>query len=200
MLHIRTLLIAALLLTLGFLIGTCHPIQPPPTQPARAAPTLQQIQMLAQLTTLRIDVADVQVTQLEGKLGGMSVALILRAQIDIATDLTAARLENVDPVNRTATLVLPTPTALPPRIDHERSQLFAFDTHGLWQINPQNTTYARLVNQCYRAAEQTIANMAASDPMTGKAKQQAEAVIRAFCDSLGWEVVIQWQKPAGIDA
>lgn len=192
MLQIRTLLIAALLLTVGFLIGTCHPIQPPQAQPARTAPTLQQIQMLAQLTTLRLDVADVQVTHLEGKLGGMSVALVLRAQIDIATDLTAARLENVDPVNRTATLVLPMPNAMPPRIDHERSQLFAFDTRGLWQINPQDTTYARIVNQAYRAAEQAVANMGSSDPMTGKAKQQAEAVIRAFCNTLGWEVVIHW--------
>jgi hypothetical protein len=192
MFHLRTLIVAALLLLGGFSIGSCYSAGSHPVTQDRTAPTLQQIQMLAQLTTLRLDVADVQVTHLEGKLGGMSVALVLRAQIDIATDLTAARLENVDPVNRTATLILPMPTAMPPRIDHERSQLFAFDTRGLWQINPQNTTYARLVNQCYRAAEQAIANMAASDPITGNAKQQAEAVIRAFCNTLGWEVVIQW--------
>src|SRR5947199_304671 len=54
-------------------------------------PTILQIQPLAELTTLHLDIADVLITRLNGRLGGVSAAMVIRGDVTISTDLGLAR-------------------------------------------------------------------------------------------------------------
>src|SRR5687768_3413744 len=56
-----------------------------------AGPTLEQVRGLAALTVLTVDVADVQVTDLRGYTGGVRAALVVKGDLLLSTDLSAAR-------------------------------------------------------------------------------------------------------------
>src|SRR5688572_4372359 len=55
-----------------------------------AGPTLEQIRSLASLTVLTVDVADVQVSGLHGYTGGARAALVVKGDLTLSTDLSAA--------------------------------------------------------------------------------------------------------------
>src|SRR5688572_23258461 len=91
----------------------------------RSAPTIEQVRELSALVTMSVDVADVQVSDVRGWTGGVRVALLVRGQYLLGTDLGAGRFESVDRGARSAVLVLPPPTATHPRLDHDRAKLYA---------------------------------------------------------------------------
>src|SRR3954471_18003353 len=78
--------------------------------------TIDKIQPLSSLVTARVDVADVVETTLAGYSGSVRVAILVKGDLLIGTDLSAARLEAVDQVHHTAMLVLPPPAATSPRV------------------------------------------------------------------------------------
>ena len=90
-------------------------------------PTIEQIQLLAELVTLKVDLADVRMTELRGKVGGLKAILVVRGEAAVGVDLSEARFEPVDQRNRRAVLVLPQPRVLWVRLDHEQTKLA-----GVW--------------------------------------------------------------------
>ncbi len=126
---------------------------PPPQQL-----TIQEIQSLSALVTARVQVADVLLVDQNGLTGGMHVAAVIKGDYLIEVDLAQARFEKLDPVHRTAVLDLPEPKVLDPRVNLERSRLFALRSSGLWAIVPGDSGYTELVNQTYRKAQRRIAS------------------------------------------
>src|SRR5258706_6084997 len=98
--------------------------------------TVERLQPLSSLVTARVDVADVVETTLAGHTGSVKVAILVKGDFLLGTDLSAARFEAVDVVHRTATLVLPPPAATSARVDHARTRVFAISTNGLWHVVP----------------------------------------------------------------
>jgi hypothetical protein len=164
------------------------------TAPAisHAAPTVEQIQSLALLTTVRVDVADVRLTTLDGYTGGIRVAAVIKGDFYLSTDLSQARLESVDVHRRTATLFLSQPRVISARLDHERTKLFAMNAYGLWQITPGEGPYAEAVNQTYAEAQASVEAAAANAEVRQRARAQAEAVLGAFFRAMHWDVTVQW--------
>lgn len=116
---VRALLHALLGVAVGLLWGWSLAAAPRSVAaPASNLPTTEMVRNLSELTTLRIDVADVQVASISGWWGCVEAALLVRGDLDLSTDLGAARFEAVDPSTRTAVLILPSPVASPPRLDH----------------------------------------------------------------------------------
>src|SRR5687767_6832787 len=96
---------------------------PPDRAAASSVPTIEQVRDLSELVTTCVDVADVQLTDLRGWTGGVRVAMLVRGQYWLSTDLSQARFESIDPTTKTAVLVLPPPRATSPRLDHDRTKL-----------------------------------------------------------------------------
>ena len=192
----RKLLQSLTLILLGVALGwfIASRMTQSPSVPRRAdpAPTIEQIQSLAVLTTVRVDVADVRLTELSGYTGGVRVAAIIKGDYYLSTDLAQARFESVEPHQRSAVVVLAEPRVSSPRLDHHRTKLFALSSSGLWLITPGEGPYAEAVNKTYAEAQASIEASAASDEALRRARAQAEAVLGCFFRALGWDVGIRW--------
>ena len=134
--------------------------------------TVDRIGELSALTTLKVEVADVQVTEIRGKTGAIKAVLVVRGNVTIGVDLSASCFSDVDDRRRTATLTLPTPRVQTVRLDHEKTRLIGMWQRGLWQIAPG----------CQEA--DTVAVNLACTPTV-------RAVLRVCFATLGWEVTFQ---------
>jgi hypothetical protein len=185
------------LLLLGAALGWCSSRQLAPSSsvPSRTqpAPTIEQIQSLALLTTVRVDVADVRLTELMGYTGGVRAAAIIKGDYSLSTDLAQARFASVDQQRRTAVLVLAQPRVSSPRLDHGRTKLFALSSTGLWLITPGEGPYAEAVNKTYAEAQASIEMSAATGEAPARARSQAEAVLGCFFRALDWDVTVRWE-------
>lgn len=156
------------------------------------APTIEQIQQLASLTVLHVPVADVQVYTLTGYTGGIQAVLVVRGDVEVATDLAAARLEAVDAEHRQAYLVLSAPKAVRPRVDHERTRIYKIDRSGLWQMIPGEAGERDLVNKALRDAQRLIGEAGTQAELIDQARSRAKEVMLEFFRALGWRVETRW--------
>jgi hypothetical protein len=159
----------------------------------RTGPTIEQVQALSCLVTTRVDVADVQETHLDGYTGGAQVAMLIKGDFLLGVDLSQARFESVNNAARTVVLVLPQPQITSPRLDHERTKVFRVNQSGLWQIAPGGgQTSGDVIDRGYRDAQRFVA-AASNDPsFIGRSRQQAEQVLVAFFNAMGWKVTLRW--------
>jgi hypothetical protein len=191
-----TVLRVTALILLGILAGLWlgqKVLGPGPGGMARGqtGPTIEQVQRLATLVTMKVELADVQLTSARGYTGGMRVAMLIKGDALLGTDLNRARLEDVDPQARSAVLILPQPRVTSPRLDQERTRLFMVDTYGLWLLVPGDRR-AGIMNQVYAQAQEAVARAAADPQLAEKARQQAEQVLGSFFAQQGWTLTIRW--------
>jgi hypothetical protein len=156
--------------------------------------TVERLQPLSSLVSARVDVADVVETTLVGHTGSVRVAILVKVDFLLGTDLSAARFAEVDAVRRTATLVLSPPSAASPRVDHARTRVFAINTNGLWQIVPGgDEAAAAVVNRAYADAQRIVTAAADDRALLDRARRQAESVLRTFFAAVGWVVEVRWK-------
>ncbi len=108
----------------------------------------------------------------------------------MSVDLRKAKVEDKDMQARTATIVLPPPELLNPRVDHDKTREYDFST-GLFR-SPQ---YAGELRSRAMQEAQHLVTFAAQDEVkdaSSIARQQAQAVIRNFYLLVGWDVKIRW--------
>lgn len=164
------------------------------TPPTGRAPTIEQIVDLSELTTLRVDVADIVETEIRGITGGTRAAILVKGDVRLGVDLSQAKFESVSEVRRTAVLVLPQPKVSSPRLDHARTRLFAVYDHGLWQIVPGDAAQTAVLNKAYREAQDVVGRAGQDGELVQRAKGQAERVLTTFFDAMGWRVQVRWQR------
>jgi hypothetical protein len=162
------------------------------TSHAHLGPTIEQVRGLASLTVLKVEVADVQVSQLDGYTGGAKTVLVVRGDLTFSTDLSRARFSSQDSFQRTAVLVLPPPQVTSPRVDHERTRIVGVWEYGLWRIAPGDAAEAALIDQAYAEAQAVVAAAGQEPPLDARARQQAESVLVTFFQSLGWTLTVHW--------
>ena len=159
---------------------------------AHSGPTIEQVRGLSSLTVLKVDVADVQVTDLRGYTGGAKAALVVKGDLTLATDLSEARFESLDPRNRMAVLVLPPPQVASPRVDHARTRLFGVWRYGLWQAVPGGRAETAAVNRSFAEAQRVVAAAGDDFSLDQRGRAQAEAALGAFFQALDWKVTVHW--------
>ncbi|HEY8750308.1 MAG TPA: DUF4230 domain-containing protein [Tepidisphaeraceae bacterium] len=154
--------------------------------------TIERIEELSALTTLKVEVADAQVTEIRGRTGGIKAVLVVRGDVTIGVDLSAAHFGDVDELKRTATLTLPEPRVQSVRLDHEKTRLIGVWPEGLWEIVPggQEADTAA-VNLAYRDAERALTAAAQNPELIERSGKQAQVVLRVCFAALGWEVAIK---------
>lgn len=155
--------------------------------------TIEQVQALSMLVTTRVDVADVVEARLEGRTGTIKAALLVKGDFLLGTDLSRARFESIDVAASRAVLVLAQPRVASPRLDHERTKVFAVTETGLWMITPgDDHTTAVVVERAYQQAQRYISEATNDPSLAARGRQQAETVLDAFFRPLGWTVTIRW--------
>lgn len=153
---------------------------------------LQQIQALAELVTLKVEIVDIQESKVQGYLGSRQVVVVVRGDIMIATDLSQAKLEQVDGQAKTAVLVLQPPRMISARLDHSRTKIIASDAGGLWRIAPGDAGRTAAADRAYGEAQKALAKAGDDKKLVEQAKQRAETVLKKFCLGLGVRVEIRW--------
>jgi hypothetical protein len=156
--------------------------------------TIEQVQALSSLATMRINVADVVESDVSGYTGAMKAAIIVKGDVLLGVDLSQARLESVDRAGHTAVLVLPQPRPIELRLDHERSRVCVLCQTGLWQLAPGGgRTTAEVIDRGYREAQRIIARAGDDPSLVPRARRHAEQAISAFFGATGWVVSVRWQ-------
>lgn len=156
------------------------------------APTIEQVQALASLVTTRVDVSDIQETEIQGHAGGIRAALLVKGDFLLGVDLSKAKFDSIDVQTHQAVLVLPQPRVSSPRLDHTRTRLFAVCESGLWQIVPGDRADTAVVNAAYRDAQQLVTQVSTHADLLDRSRRQAEQVLRCFFEALGWTVTVRW--------
>jgi Protein of unknown function (DUF4230) len=167
--------------------------QPPaPAEGMHIGPSIERMSELSQLLTLRLDVADVLVSRIDGMTGGVQLAMLVKGDVALGIDLSLARFDQVDNAHCTALLILPPPQASCARVDHDRSRLFALKADGLWAITPGTRDYLAVVDKAMAEAQNLVASAARNNDADNRARRHAEILLNTFFHSIGWEVQIRW--------
>jgi hypothetical protein len=184
--------IAAPLILAVLALGAYHLWRSPPAGLTHnsTALTIEQIQELRHLVTLRVPVSDVQSSRAEGWTGGLNLLLIVHGEIQLGIDLDHARLEQVDEQAHTATLTLPPPQVFSARLDHERTRVYQAHRTGLWKLLPGETGASELLENALAKAQQNLYEVASQKALLDLAAEQAQRSLRCLFQTLGWEVQV----------
>ena len=185
----------AIVLVIGSGLGWTGAMACRPSVPAdgiHTGPSIDRMSELSQLLTLRIDVADVLVSRIDGMTGGVQLAMLVKGDVALGIDLSQARFEQVDNAHCTAVLILPPPQASCARVDHDRSRLFALTSDGLWAITPGTRDYLAVVDKAMAEAQDLVATAARNNDADDRARRHAEILLNTFFRSIGWGVRIRW--------
>ncbi len=180
------LLVAGLAAITGGAFYLGHNTAPP--QIVSVGPRIEDIRRIARLAVLRVQVADV----IEGRNAGARAVLLVKGDADIMVDFGAIEIADRNDELRTATLRLPAPTPERARVDHDRTRVYELHKTGLAAINPFADPRQPLLEDCMRAAQDTIRQSVRHPDFVTQAKRQAEVLLKAFYHEMGWDVTIEW--------
>jgi len=161
--------------------------QPPPVVVKSQGPTIERLERLSSLVTSRVSVADILIGEGEGCCG----AWLIRGDALLAVDLSHAQITEKDEGARRATIVLPPPGILQPRVDHERTKTWEV-RRNVWL--PWHADQDKLRDAVMLQAQCLVSQAAASKENIEQAKRSAAAILRALFEELGWDVRICWQE------
>ena len=180
---ILCLLLAAFALSIA-LMPRLNP--PPPAITIQSqGPTLQRLDRLSQLVTMRVCVADFLIGEGEGHCG----AWLIKGDALIGLDLRQARIVEKDEQTRRASICLPGPAVLQSRVDHQRTRTWEVKKTG-WV--PWSGDADKLRDQVMCEAQKLVARAAGAEDNLAQAKAAAETVIRSFYEEVGWQVEVAW--------
>ena len=161
--------------------------KPPPIVVSSTGPTIARLEKLSQLVTSRVYIADVLIGEGEGCRG----AWLIKGDALIAVNLGKAVIVEKDESTRRATIRLPTPEVLQPRVNHESSRTWEVKSTAWipWQADQD-----RLRDEVMRQAQRLVTQAAGSKENIEQAKRSAEVIIGAFFEQLGWDVKVVFQE------
>ena len=139
--------------------------------PSGSALTIQQIQGLSALVSMRIELSDVVESQIRGYTGGVKAVLLVKGDVLMSVDLSQARFEQLEEKSKAAVLVLPEPKALSPRLDHRRTRLVSVQSEGLWLLVPSDKDKEAVIDRLWRGAD--AAGEAGGESGTDSAGEEA---------------------------
>lgn len=177
------------------------PLLPPP-------PALVSVQEMGSLVSLKVNYAnvlefnervtrDIPWTQWELRLGGTRVLLVARGDCLIGTDLKQAKYELSDPAAQTVTLVLPQPTVMSARLNHDAknggSYFYAVSSTGIDALVPGSDGQTTAINSALQKGQRDVEASCAKPALIDAARNSAEAVLRPAVSATGWKVAVVWR-------
>lgn len=176
------------LFTATFLFGFSRFHVQPPTLPVvvtSQGPTVERLERLSRLVTGRVLVVDVLIGETDQCRG----AWLIKGDALIAVDLDRAQITDKSEETRRATILLPKPEILQPRVDHERTRT--------WEVRsmawlPWHADQDKVRDAVMLQAQRLVSQAAGSKENIDQAKRAAEVIIRAFYGEFAWDVKVAW--------
>lgn len=182
---------------------------PKPESKLPAQTPLIAIEKMGHLVSVKVNYADVieftqqrtqeiPWTQWELDLGGTKVLLIARGDCTIATNLGAAKYQNINNENRTFTLLLPEPKPLQIRVNHESrekggSYFYAITSEGLEPLIPDSSNRSLAISNSLVFAQKQIERSCNRPQIIAMARKNAEEVLSATFQATGWKPTYVWK-------
>ncbi len=159
-----------------------------PTTVRSLGPTVQYLEGMGQLATVRVHVTDVIVAEGEGYRGSW----LVKGDALLASDMSRAVIVERDEKAQRATIRLPIPKPLSARVDHEKTKEWSVEktTWIPWRLGDQKIFRDAVMYHAQKLVEQA----AASSENVGTAKAQTELVIRKTYDLVDWHVNVRWDQ------
>ena len=164
---------------------------PPSTTFSDTGPMVTHFEKLGQLCTLKLHVADILKAQRNpgSWINYVKGAWIVRGDALVGVDMTQASIESKDYATRHAVIILPPPRLISPRVDHDRTETYDVQ-HGWFSAKEADQTRDEAMKRAQQLVEQA-AQRDLTDPQC-PARPQAETLIKAFYEELGWTVEVKW--------
>ena len=191
----RLLLWPALLLVTGGLLGVCLGGRPDPIGASiegHRTLLISRITEMAELVTLKVPVSTVLTSELSGYVGGVTCVMVVNGEVELGVDLEQTHIKDIDPKDRTATLILPEPKVRHARLDHERTTVYSVNRQGLWCLVLGDEPARKLVNKAMKQAQVTVQSAARDPGLVEQARRRVERVLRAAFNVIGWKVALVW--------
>ena len=135
--------------------------------------------------TTRIQIADILVAEGNGCRGSW----LLKGDSCLSIDMSQAKIIDKHEDTKQATIVLPDPHVLAPRIDHSRTRTWSVERVA-WL--PWNADQDALRDAVYAEGQKLVAHSAASAENLQAAQVTAEVVIKSLYAEVGWNVAVKW--------
>lgn len=173
-----------------FLLPRFHPpTTPTPVVVHSQGPTIEKLERLAQLLSLRVQVADILVATGQGCRGSW----LIKGDAALAVDLSQAKIAEKSEDTKQATIILPEPAVLQPRVDHSRTRTWSVERVA-WL--PWNADQDALRDAVYAEAQRLVEHTAVSPENIQAAKRAAETALKAIYAEVGWTLVVKWEGDA----
>ncbi len=154
-------------------------------------PTLVQLERLQYLVSTRVHVADVLV----GESRWLEGSWIIQGDALLAVDMSKTVIRDKDEKLRTAVIVLPQPSVLSARVNHERTQQWDIKSRS-WI--PMASTLlgdrTAMEKQAMLEAQQLVKRVASSEDYKATARRGVEATLGEFYRGVGWCVSVRWKQ------
>ena len=186
--HLVLILVTAIAVAAAVAVAFRHlPPEPKPTLFYSQGPTIERLEQLKHLVTMRVYIADV----LTGEGDGHRGAWLIRGDALLGVDLGRAKILDKNEESKQATLSLPPPEVLQCRVDHERTRT--------WEVRrttwvPWSGDQDKLRDNVMLEAQKLVDHAANSSENLSQARANAEAVLRGFYQEVGWHVHVTWEK------
>lgn len=183
---IVTIFLIALLVLAGLLVMRIgkRTSGPPPIE-YNSTLQLDRLEDLSELVSLRVQISDV----LRAETKGVKAAFLIAGDALISVDMGSAEIVGEDTETRVATILLPEPKVLTPRVDHRRT--CTYDVQK--SLFTRTRVESRVRDEAMGKAQSLVEQAANSADNITLAKSNAEKTLRLLCKQLGWDVEIRWR-------
>lgn len=153
-------------------------------------PTMVQLERLQYLVSTRVHVADVLV----GESRWLEGSWLIQGDALLAVDMSKSEVNDKDEKSRTATIVLPQPSVLSPRVNHERTQRWDIKSRSwipLASLLLGDRT--AMEKQAMVQAQELVERAASSQHHKEIARRGIHGMLAELYRGLGWNVSVQWK-------
>ena len=186
--YIGATLLLGMLVLAALGIGTRLGSQQHITTQARSlGPTVSHLERIGELASARIHVTDILMADGEGFRG----AWLIKGDALLACDVSRAKILNLNPAARTATLRLPPLRVTSARVDHTKTKRWSIEKKTWLPWTGGNQSVFR--DAAMHHAQQLIETTASSSQHLEPSRAQAELLIGRMYELMDWKVSVEWE-------
>jgi hypothetical protein len=153
-------------------------------------PTVVQLERLQQLVPSRVHVADILV----GESRWLEGSWIIQGDALLAVDMSKAEVKDRNEQARTAVIVLPKPSVLSARVNHEKTQQWDLRSRTWIPLAGSLLGDRRAIEQqAMREAQRLVERAAGTEDNKAAARQGVESMLAEFYRAVGWQVSVRWK-------
>lgn len=188
----RTLLITiGLIILTGLLLFMAWPASKPNNNQGTtytSEPTVQTLEKLAHLVTLKVHIADV--LEAESKDGWKSVkgAWLIKGDALLGIDMTKATIASINYTNKHAIILLSAPEVMSPRVDHEKTKTYNVKSGKFTPAEFESTVR----DNAMREAQRLVDFAARDEANIRQARECCEKLLTGFYSLAEWNVEVRW--------